>query len=153
MPVFLRFKTVITIQQEINKEEMKLSKGMLSAFCHKWSFVSSEFTMQYRDAEIALPVENNKASYLLDITNLKSLLASSLAKVTLSNTTHHILENNTISAHQTIKKQLREKSISKKKKERKECNSKVTPPGYSTFMKKNYQKFKEETGITDFVAL
>ena len=135
---------VITIQREIDKEEKKLTKGILTAYRRKWRFLSPEFVMQYEDADIASPLEENRSNFQLNLRNLQSLPSSSVGKVTISNIQHHMLDNRTISAHRIIKKTLREKHITRKPKPNKENVRKGVISGYSLFVKENYQRLKKK---------
>ena len=103
--------------------------------------------MQYRDSDIAAPMEDNRSDFQLDLKRLDALPSSSLAKITISNVQHHLLDNKTISAHRVIKKALREKFKAKKEKKSIENGNKGTISGYPLFVKENYQKVKEETGL------
>ena len=147
--------TVVTVQREIEKDGSKMTKAILTAYRRKWDFVSPDYVLQYQDDAIR-PLEDNKPSYRLNLAHMDSLPNSSLAKVSISNSTHHLLNSRAISAHRVIKKVLREKPLKSTKKENQAFTSSKTSrnvTGYPAFVQQNYVKVKSETGLQEFNAI
>ena len=138
--------TLVTVQREIEKAEGKLTKGIITAYRRKWSFVSPEFILQYKDADIAVPLADNKNDFKLNLQPLDSLPKSSVVKLSISNLSHHSLEKRDVSAHRIIKKVLREK-VPKKKSSAAVSVTKKEVFGYPAFVRENYPKLKAETGL------
>ena len=145
--------TVVTVQRAIQKEGAKLSKGILTAYRRKWKFVSPYFFLQYKDSDTAHVLEDNRSNFLLDLQHLDELPETSLAKVAISNLRHHLLDSKEVSAHRKIKSILREKPVKKKKSEVTTSIKKFNVAGYPSFVKENYHKIREETGIQKMTVL
>ena len=138
--------TLVTVQHEIEKAGGKLNKGIIMAYQCKWSFVSPEFILQYKDADIAVPLVDNKDDFKLNLQPLDSLPKSSVVKLSISNLSHHFLEKQDVSSHRIIKKALRDK-VPKKKSSAAVSITKKEVFGYPAFVRENYPKLKAETGL------
>ena len=128
-----------------------MTKTILTAYRRKWEFVSPEYILQYEDDNIQ-PLEDNKSVYSLNLSHIDSLPEGSLAKVSISNSTHHLLDVRPISAHRIIKNALREKPI-KPKTPSAPVKKKGPVSGYPAYIQQNYAKIKAETGIKEFSSL
>ena len=147
--------TVVTVQREIEKEAKKITKAIQTAFRRKWDFVNPEYILQFGDG-IAQPLEDNKELYKLNLQHMETLPENTLAKVSISNVTHHLLDNRKVSAHRIIKKALREKPMKPKNNENRSSTQgpkKSHVSGYPAFVKKNFLKLKAETGIKELSVL
>ena len=147
--------TVVTVQREIEKEAKKITKAIQTAFRRKWDFVNPEYILQFGDG-IAQPLEDNKELYKLNLQHMETSPENTLAKVSISNVTHHLLDNRKVSAHRIIKKALREKPMKPKNNENRSSTQgpkKSHVSGYPAFVKKNFLKLKAETGIKELSVL
>ena len=135
---------LITSQKEVDKEHPKMNRAIAFAYQYGWPIISKKFVID-ADCNKVTPDLNN---YRLDLAKMNAAPESALAKVPLVKRNSVVDTSKRFSAHQEMKKKIRQKVQKRTEHSQNENTEKKTPKracsGYVAYSKELFASVKAE---------